>query len=335
MTDTSGASASSGPSVCVLCGGVGAARFLRGLLRAVDPSAVTAIVNTGDDMRLHGLAISPDLDTCTYTLADAINPDTGWGLVDESWQAKATLERYGGQTWFGLGDRDLGTHLYRTQRLDEGATLSQVTAEIAASWDLGLTLLPMSNDPVRTRVTLDTGETIDFQRWFVERRHADPVTAIEFAGVDSAEPAPGALEAIHDADCLVVAPSNPFVSIEPVLAVPGIRQAVTERRARNVAISPIVGGGAIKGPAADLMRSFGHDVSAVGVARIYAPIAAHLVIDVADRGLAAEVTAAGTMAHVTDTMMTSPDVAAELARFSLAAIDSPSSGHPDPTERST
>lgn len=184
------------PKVCVLCGGVGAARFLRGLVEVVPGQNVTAIVNTADDMRLHGLAISPDLDTCTYTLADMINPDTGWGLVDETWQARDTLERYGGQTWFGLGDRDLGTHLYRTQRLDEGATLAEITAEIAVSWGLDLTILPMSNDPVRTRVELIGGETIDFQRYFVERQHRDHVVGVEFNGSDEAEPAPGVLEAI-------------------------------------------------------------------------------------------------------------------------------------------
>lgn len=312
--------------ICVLCGGVGAARFLRGLLRAVDPTCVTAIVNTGDDMRLHGLAISPDLDTCTYTLAEVINPETGWGLVGESWQAKETLDRYGGQTWFGLGDRDLGTHLYRTQRLDEGATLAQVTAEITAAWELPLTVIPMSNDSVRTRVTIDTGETLDFQRYFVERRHADPVTEVHFDGAPTASPAPGVIESIERADCLVIAPSNPFVSIDPVLAVPGIRDAVAARRDRNVAISPIVGGGAVKGPAADLMRAFGHDVSAVGVAGIYRPLARHLVIDAVDADLADAVETAGMTAHVTNTMMTSIEITTALAETTLGTVDSTPAG---------
>ncbi|MCL4125023.1 UNVERIFIED_CONTAM: hypothetical protein GTU68_035502 [Idotea baltica] len=273
-------------------------------------------------MRLHGLAISPDLDTCTYTLAEVINPETGWGLVGETWQAKDTLDRYGGQTWFGLGDRDLGTHLYRTQRLDEGATLAQVTSEITSAWGLELNIIPMSNDPVRTRVTIASGETIDFQRYFVERQHADTVTQVEFVGADQAAPAPGVLEAIADADCLVIAPSNPFVSIDPVLAVPGVRQAVTSRRERNVAISPIVGGGAVKGPAAELMRSFGHQVSAAGVASVYQSLAAHLVIDTVDQQLADAVTQAGMTPHVTNTMMTSPDVTAALADFTRSTIDS-------------
>ena len=306
--------------VCVLCGGVGAARFLRGLLRVVEPGTITAVVNTADDMRLHGLAISPDLDTCTYTLAEVINPETGWGLVGETWQAKETLDRYGGQTWFGLGDRDLGTHLYRTQRLDEGATLAEVTHEIAAAWGLELQLKPMSNDPVRTRVTLDDGETIDFQRYFVERQHADVVSSVSFVGAESATPAPGVLEAIESASCLIIAPSNPFVSIDPVLSVPGIRDAVMARSDRNVAISPIVGGGAIKGPAADLMRAFGYEVSAAGVANVYESLAQHLVIDDIDVALASAVTDAGMTPHVTNTMMTSIEVTTSLAEFTLSLV---------------
>lgn len=271
-------------------------------------------------MILHGLNISPDLDTCTYTLAEAINLETGWGLTGETWNAKDTLDRYGGQTWFGLGDRDLGTHLYRTQRMSEGATLTEVTAEIVAAWELELAVLPMSNDVISTQVTIESGETLDFQRYFVERQHADKVTHVEFVGAPASDPAPGVLEAINDAGCLVIAPSNPFVSIDPVLAVPGIREAVTARRDRNVAISPIVGGDAIKGPAADLMRSFGHEVSAAGIAGIYAPLAKHLVVDTVDAPLADSISAAGMAPHVTDTMMTSIDVATALAEFTLSTL---------------
>jgi len=310
-------------SICVLCGGVGAARFLRGLLRVVEPRSINAIVNTADDMVLHGLSISPDLDTCTYTLAEAINPETGWGLVDETWQAKDTLERYGGQTWFGLGDRDLGTHLYRTQRLSEGATLAQVTSEITTAWGLELALVPMSNDSVRTKVTIESGEVLDFQRYFVERQHGDRVVSVAFDGASDARPAPGVVDAIVQADCLVIAPSNPFVSIDPVLSVPGIREAVVDRRSRNVAISPIVGGDAVKGPAADLMRSFGHDVSAAGVAAVYEPVAQHLVIDQIDHDLRTAVAAVGMTPHVTNTMMTSPTVTADLAQFVLDTVSSP------------
>lgn len=306
------------PSVCVICGGVGAARFLRGLVEAVPAHRVTAVVNTADDMVLHGLAISPDLDTCVYTLADMINPETGWGLAGETWQARETLDRYGGQTWFGLGDRDLGTHLYRTQRLAEGASLTEVTAEIASAWELELAVLPMSDDPVRTRVGLADGSLVDFQRYFVERGHRDTVATVEFVGAGAATPAPGVIEAIEAAECIVIAPSNPFVSIEPVLSVPGVRAAIVAARERTVAISPIVGGKAVKGPAADLMRSFGHEVSSAGIARIYAPLAAHLVIDELDADAVDAVAAAGIEPHVTDTMMRSVHVAAALAAFTIA-----------------
>ncbi|HET6664703.1 MAG TPA: 2-phospho-L-lactate transferase CofD family protein, partial [Acidimicrobiales bacterium] len=194
------------PSVTVLAGGVGAARLLTGMVRAVPPVSVTAVVNTGDDMVLHGLAISPDLDTVTYTVAGAIDPERGWGLRDETWQAMATLERYGGATWFGLGDRDLGTHLYRTQRQAEGAPLSTVTGEIARAWGLELTVLPVTDDPLRTMITLaDTGEEIGFQDYFVARRHAVPVKGVRVAGAPEARPAPGVLDAIAGAVTGVVA----------------------------------------------------------------------------------------------------------------------------------
>ena len=308
------------PNICVLCGGVGAARFLRGLVEVVPQSNITAIVNTADDLRLHGLAISPDLDTCTYTLADIINPETGWGLAGETWQARETLAHYGGQTWFGLGDRDLGTHLYRTQRLDEGATLAEVTAEISSSWGLDLTIKPMSNDPVRTRVTLLDGQTIDFQRYFVERQHRDHVVEVQFTGTDQAKPAPDVLERIASADRIVIAPSNPFVSVAPILAVNGIREVVESRREITVAVSPIVGGDAVKGPAADLMKTLGHEVSVVGIAKLYADLGAHLVIDDADSELSEAVAAAGMIPHVTDTIMQSVSVAAKLAAFTIDAI---------------
>lgn len=309
--------------VCVVCGGVGAARFLRGLIEVVDQRNVTAVVNTADDMSLHGLSISPDLDTCVYTLADMINPETGWGLRGETWQARETLDRYGGQTWFGLGDRDLGTHLYRTQRLTEGATLDEVTGEIAAAWGLNLHIRPMSNDPVATKVKLIDGQTIDFQRYFVERQHRDHVVSVRFDGGTSARPAPGVIDAIANADCVVIAPSNPFVSVAPVLAVPGIKDAVVAQRENTVAISPIVGGDAIKGPAADLMRTLGHEVSAVGIADIYRDLAAHLIIDKVDAALTQRVAASGLEPHVTDTMMRSVEVAAALAAFT---IDTTTSG---------
>lgn len=303
--------------IVALAGGVGAARMLRGILTVVPPEQVTAIVNTGDDVVLHGLHVSPDLDTVTYTLADAINPETGWGLIDESWRAMAALERYGGQTWFRLGDKDLATHMYRTQRLAEGAALSEVTAEIAAAWGLGLRVLPMSDQRIETRVTVG-GVEIGFQDYFVGRQHSVPVQAVRFAGADAAKPGPGVLDAIATAERVVICPSNPIVSIGPLLAVPGIRAAVEARRDHAVAVSPIVAGAAIKGPADRMLAELGHEATVVGVARLYAPLAATLVIDDADAALAGEVEQAGMRCVVTDTIMTGPAEAAALAKAVLA-----------------
>jgi len=305
-------------SVAVLCGGVGAARLLAGMVRTVPPADVTAVVNVADDMEMHGLAISPDLDTVVYTVAGAIDPERGWGLRDESWQAMATLERYGGETWFGLGDRDLGTHLYRTRRRAQGAPLSAVAGEIARGWGLELTVLPATDDPVRTVLTLaDTGDEVAFQDYFVRRRHAVAVAAVRFDGADSARPAPGVREAIAAADTVVVAPSNPIVSIGPLLAVDGLREAVQARRDDVVAISPLVGGRALKGPADRLMRELGHDDSVVGIARLYAPVAGTLVIDQQDAEHAEAVRAEGLRCLVTDTIMRDPEAAAALCAVAL------------------
>jgi LPPG:FO 2-phospho-L-lactate transferase len=308
-------------TVTVLCGGVGAARLLAGMVLAVPPGEVTAVVNVGDDMVLHGLAISPDLDTVVYTVAGAIDPERGWGLRNESWQAMATLERYGGATWFSLGDRDLGTHLYRTQRLADGAPLSVVSGEIARAWGLGLRVLPVTDDPVRTMLTLagesGAGDEVSFQDYFVARRHAVPVASVRFAGADAARPTPGVVDALAGADTVVVAPSNPIVSIAPVLAVPGVREAVTARRDDVVAISPLVGGRALKGPADRLLRELGHDDSVVGIARLYAPFAGTLVIDAADAAHADAVRAAGLRCVVTDTIMRDPEAASALCEVAL------------------
>jgi len=311
--------------ITALAGGVGAARFLRGLVEVVDPTEVTAVVNTGDDIVLHGLHVSPDVDTVTYTLAGAIDPERGWGLAGESWAAMEALARYApgtppgwrGGTWFSLGDRDLGTHLYRTQRLADGATLSEVTAEVAAAWGLALRLLPMSDDPVRTMVTLAGGEEVGFQAYFVGLGHDVPVEAVRFAGVEAAAPAPGVLEAVAEAGVVVVCPSNPIVSIAPVLAVPGVREAVTARREDTVAVCPIVAGHALKGPADHMMTELGHQPSVVGVARLYAPFAATLVVDVADAGLAPAVEAEGMRCVVGPTVMHGLPEAAALARLTL------------------
>lgn len=305
------------PRVVTLAGGVGAAKLLAGLLRAHPPDDLLAVVNTADDTVLHGLHVSPDLDTVVYTLAGAVNPDTGWGLAGETWQAMDALDRYGGITWFRLGDRDLATHLYRTHRLAQGADLATVTAEIASAWGLELTVLPVTNDRIETRVTtVDEGE-IGFQDYFVRRRHDVAVSAVRVAGSKRAQPAPGLIDTLRAARLIVIAPSNPIVSIGPVLEVPGVRQAVAARRDAVVAVSPIVGGAALKGPADRLMRELGHECSVVGVARLYQDVAATLVIDEADAHLANDVEAVGVSCVVAPTIMDGIESATALAHIVL------------------
>lgn len=307
--------------ITVLAGGVGAARFLRGLVQVVPREEITVVANVGDDLELHGLHISPDLDTITYTLAGAVDAERGWGLEGETWQAMAMLGRYGGVDWFNLGDRDLGTHLHRTHRLREGATLSEVTAEIAAAWDLGFRLLPASDDPVRTLLTLEDGGEVAFQDYFVRLRHEVPVSkARVVGGHGEAEPAPGVLSAIADADAVVVAPSNPLVSIGPVLAVDPIAEVVAARLDRNVAISPIVGGKALKGPADRLLTELGWKPGVEGVAQLYQTVAGTLVVDPADAHLAPEVEAYGVRCVVHPSVMVDDAAAADLARATLATV---------------
>lgn len=304
--------------IVALAGGVGAARMLRGLVSVVEPESVTAVVNTGDDTFMHGLHVSPDLDTVTYTLAGMINPETGWGLVGETWSAMEQLRAYsaGRLGWFNLGDKDLGTHLYRTSRLLEGATLSQVALEIAARWGVKVRIIPMSDQRVETRVVVAEGE-IGFQEYFVGRRHEVPVTRVRLAGVEEASAATGVLEAIAEAEILVICPSNPIVSIGPVLATGGIGEAVAAEREKCVAVSPIVAGRALKGPADRMLDELGHQASVVGVARLWAPYASTLVIDEADSDLAGAVGDAGMRAVVAPTVMTGPSEAAALARVVL------------------
>ena len=309
-----------------LAGGVGAARFLRGLVQIVPPDDLTVVVNTGDDDWFHGLLVCPDIDSVTYTLAGAENPETGWGLAGETFAAMDALDRFGAPTWFRLGDRDLATHLYRTQRLREGgAPLSQVTTELAEAWGVPARLVPMSDDRVTTRI--DTrlpgraGVTeLRMQEWFVEHRAEPPVVAVRFDGATTAKPAPGVLAALADAETILVCPSNPVISIGPILAVPGIREVLARRRDRVVGVSPIIAGAPVKGPADRLMGPLGLDVSCVGVAAAYRDVASSLVIDAVDEHRAPEVEALGVRAVVTDTIMRSPEVAAALARHALAAV---------------
>ncbi len=324
--------------IAVVSGGVGAARFLTGLIDAVAGlddgaglDAITAVVNTGDDCTLHGLSISPDLDTVTYTLAGAIDPERGWGLVDESWRAMEALERYesvrpdgssAAPRWFNLGDRDLATHFFRTARLAEGASLTEVTDEIRRAWQVPIRIVPMSDDRLSTIVTItdEHGHSSDvsFQDYFVRLRHSVPVTAVRFEG--AAGLADDARLALESADTIVIAPSNPIVSIGPIRSLPGVDELLADRRERTVAVSPIVGGAALKGPADRMLTELGHDASVVGVARLYAPIASVLVIDPIDADLAAEVEAQGMRCVITPSVMSTPDRARELATVTFRSI---------------
>jgi LPPG:FO 2-phospho-L-lactate transferase len=320
-------------TISVVCGGVGAARFLRALAGVHPPAQTIGVVNTGDDTVLHGLSISPDIDTVTYTLAEAIDPERGWGLRDETWRAMGALARYAdvrplgstaAPTWFNLGDQDLATHLYRTARLAEGATLTEVTAEVAAAWGLQQQLLPMSDARVTTMVELrDEGVEVSFQEYFVQRRHSVPVAGVRFAGAAQAALSAPARAAFEDSEIVVIAPSNPLVSIGPIRALAGTDAALAGRRDSVVAISPIVGGVALKGPADRMLEELGHEASVVGVARLYAPIAATLVIDPVDEHLAAAVEAVGMRVVVTPSVMSSAAVGHELARRTLAAALAP------------
>ena len=316
-------------TVGVVCGGVGAARFLRALAGVHPVERTVGVVNTGDDTVMHGLAISPDIDTIVYTLAEAIDPARGWGLSDETWRAMEALSRYtsvrpagstAAPTWFNLGDQDLATHFYRTARRAEGATLTEVTAEITAAWGVHQRLVPMTDHRVTTMVTLrDEGIEVPFQEYFVQRRHSVPVGAVRFDGADRASLTDQARMALTDSDVVVIAPSNPLVSIAPVRSLPGVDAVLSARRDTVVAISPIIGGAALKGPADRMLLELGHEASVVGVARLYAAIAGTLVIDPIDASLATAVEATGMRVVVTPSIMSTPAIGHELARRTLAA----------------
>ena len=308
--------------IAAIAGGVGAARLLRGLIAAIDPASLAVIVNTGDDTVFHGLHVSPDVDTVVYTTSGAIDPERGWGLAGETWTAMGALARYtpfGAVDWFNLGDRDLATHLWRTGRLADGASLTEVTADLALAWGLGFRLLPMSDDPVSTVVDTADGP-LAFQEYFVRHKHSVPVTGVRFGGIESARPGPSVLATLDEAEAILVCPSNPIVSIGPVLAVDGVRSVLERRRDRVVAVSPIVAGAALKGPADRMLTELGHEASVVGVARLYAPFCSVLVIDQADADRVADVEACGIRAVVTNTIMSTAAVAAALSRTALASL---------------
>jgi LPPG:FO 2-phospho-L-lactate transferase len=299
---------------------VGAAKFLRGLARIAGQPRLSVIVNTGDDEEFYGLHVSPDLDTIVYTLAGVSNPLTGWGLEGETFTTLGALSRFYGKPWFNLGDRDLATHLFRTDRMRAGETLSCVTAEIARRYGVRARVIPMSDDPVRTFVKLRGRGAIPFQEYFVRRRSRGAVERIELRGADRARPARAALEAVRNANAVIIAPSNPFVSIGPILAVPGMREAMGRARQRVAAISPIVAGKAIKGPAAKMLRALGHQVSAVGVAELYRDICSIFVLDNADRKTAPAIEKLGMRAVVADTIMADEARSARLADVVLRGL---------------
>ena len=304
--------------VTLLAGGVGGARFARGLVAAVDPASVTIIGNVGDDVELLGLHVSPDLDTVLYTLSGRIDPVNGWGVAGDTREAQTVATQLGGAGWFILGDRDIGLHLVRSERLRAGEPLSSITADLARRLGLGIRLLPATDDPLRTFIGTDDGE-LDFQQWLVGHRAVDLVRSVRFSGLP-ALPAPGVLEAIREADVLVLAPSNPFVSLDPILAVDGVRDAMLARRERVVAISPIIAGSAVKGPLAGMLETLGPAPGAIGVARLLAPLAAAFVLDEADAALVPEVEALGLRAVVVPSLMRDLETSRRLAEAAIAAV---------------
>ena len=305
--------------VTVLTGGVGGARFLRGLVDLIDPAGVTAIVNVGDDLEVLGLSISPDLDSVLYALAGIADDERGWGRADESWNALATIESLGGEAWFRLGDRDLGLHIVRTEALRVGEPLSVVTARLTAALAVEPALLPATDDELRTWLDTPNG-SFPFQEWFVARAHRDAVDRVRFEGSRTAQPAPGVLEALHEADLILIAPSNPFVSIGPILAVERIRSALERRRVPAVAVSPLIGGRAVKGPAAEMLQRLQGGTTGAHVAQCYPGLIDALVLDEADADDAGEISALGVRPIVTQTLMRDSTARKRLAEAALDAV---------------
>ena len=303
--------------ISVLSGGVGAARLLRALSGVVEPTELTGVVNVGDDLVIHGLQVCPDLDTITYSLAGLNNDELGWGLAGETWRVMTELERLGGESWFALGDRDLATHLYRTQRLRDGATKTDVAAELCEHFGVRVRLLPITNDPVSTEFDTDIGR-LSFQDYFVRHAHSVAVSAVHVAGAELARPTPEALQALEHATRLVIAPSNPLISIDPILKVAGVRDLVARRRDDVVAVSPIIAGRALKGPADRLLSELGHEVSVLGVVDFYDDLVGTWIIDEHDAHYAAAIEDRGMKVIVTTTVMADPTHARQLAEAVVA-----------------
>lgn len=302
--------------ITILAGGVGAARFLEGLIQVVPPETVTAIVNTGDDFTLHGLHIAPDLDIVTCTLAGQINPAQGWGIANDTYACLQWLQRLGAPTWFNLGDRDLALHIRRTDLLRAGHSLTEVADQFRRALGVAVRILPMSDQPVPTYIDTPAG-AFHFEEYLVQRRAADPVTGVRFVGIEAAAPTPAVLAALHESHTILLAPSNPVVSIGPILALPGVRDLLRSTAATVAAISPIVGGAAIKGPAVPLMQAVGIEPSALGVAHAYRDVLDLLVIDQVDAALQPHIESLGIRVLVTDTIMRGAAEKAALARVVL------------------
>lgn len=301
-------------SIVALAGGGGAAKFLAGLVRATDPSEVTIIGNTGDDATFHGLHVSPDLDIVTYTLARLVDQTTGWGLAGDTTRALEAMASLGIDTWFRLGDADLGTHLARTTWLAEGVSLTDVTDRIRVALGVGARILPMSDDPVRTELVTTDGVVREFQEYFVRHRHAEEIGEVRFAHADQSKPGPRVIDAIDAAERVLLCPSNPVVSIGPILAVPGIRQALAARRSRVFGITPIVRGAALKGPADRLLPVVGAESSASGVAGLYTDICSTFVVDERDPDEVEKIEKLAMRAVALDTIMENVDASERLAK---------------------
>ncbi|HYZ06362.1 MAG TPA: 2-phospho-L-lactate transferase [Rubrobacter sp.] len=302
--------------VCALAGGVGGAKLASGLQDVLPPGDLSVVVNTADDFDLWGLHICPDLDTVMYTLAGISNPETGWGIVGESFETLNMVESYGEETWFKLGDRDLATHILRTFRMGSGETLTQATVGLSGALGVESAVLPMSDDPISTILDTPVGR-LEFQEYFVRRGQSDEVLGIELRGIDDAGPTERVLEAISRADAIVFCPSNPVVSVGPILALPGMVEALASSSAPKVAVSPIVGGRALKGPADRMLASLGHEVSATGVARMYAGLVDGMVVDRTDEGERAGIEALGMRALATESVMRDAEGRARLASETL------------------
>ena len=307
--------------IVTLAGGVGAARFLQGLIRVVPQDHVTVIGNVGDDTEFYGLHVSPDLDIVTYTLAGLVDPLKGWGFRDDTFQCQQMLQKYGCNTWFNLGDRDLATHIYRTQQLIRGRPLSAVTADIVSALGLNITLLPSTNDLLQTYVVSSTRK-MHFQEYMVKLQTKPNVRRVLFKGVETAKPAPKVVQSIMKADGIIICPSNPIVSIGAILAIQGIRSALRDTQAPIVGINPIIAGKTVKGPADKLMKSLGYEPSAIGVARYYKDFLDTLIVDNVDRKLAPTIRSLGIKTVVTQTLMRSMRDKARLARVALSEFKS-------------